>query len=88
MFFLDCISEIYNYNFYFNNNNEHLIFMNIKEKDQKIILNIYYNTTDIINPIIKFIMKMISNGDNKNLVNILLLNQITQINNFILFSFS
>jgi len=42
--------------------------MNIKEKDQKNILNIYYNTTEIINPIIKFIMKMISSGDNTNLV--------------------
>jgi hypothetical protein len=46
--------------------------MNIKEKDQKIILNIYYNSTDIINPIIKFIMKMISNGDYINLVKILI----------------
>lgn len=68
IFFIKYISEFYNYDFYFNNNNEHLTFMNIKEKVQKDILTIYYNTTDIINPIIKFIMKMISNGDNTNLV--------------------
>lgn len=68
IFFIESISEFYNYDFYFNNSNEHLIFMNISEKDQKNILTIYYNMTDIINPIIKFIMKMISSGDSTNLV--------------------
>ena len=74
IFFIECISEIYNYNFYFNNSNEHLIFINIKEIDQKNILKIYYNTTEIINPIIQFVMKMICNGDNTNLVIFIIFN--------------
>jgi len=69
MFFVNSISEIYNEDFYFNNTNEHLLFINIKEADQKNILTIYYNTQHIINPLLKFFMKIICSTDDRNIVN-------------------
>jgi len=63
IFYYDQIGEIYFHDFYFKNSNEKLLFINIKEPHQKEILKIYYGMKDIVNPIIKFLMKIISLDD-------------------------
>lgn len=63
IFYYDQIGDIYFHDFYFKNSNEKLLFINIKESDQKEILRIYYAMKDIVNPIIKFLMKIISLDD-------------------------
>ena len=63
IFYFEQISDIYFHDFYFKNSNENLLFKNIKEADQKEILRIYYEMKDIINPIIKFFMKIICLDD-------------------------
>jgi len=73
IFFVSSISEIYNDDFHFNSTNENLLFVNIKELDQKSILTIYYNTQNIINPLLKFLMKIISSTDERNLVRFIIL---------------
>jgi hypothetical protein len=63
IFYFESISEIYNHEFYFNNSNQHLAFISIKENEQKEILRIYYGMRDIVNPLLKFLMKVIFNDD-------------------------
>jgi hypothetical protein len=63
IFFYDKIHEIYSHDFYFKISNENLLFKNIKETYQKEILKIYYGMKDIVNPILKFLMKIISLDD-------------------------
>ena len=60
IFYFDSINGVYNHDFYFNSSNQHLAFINIKESDQKEILRIYYGMKDIVNPVLKFLMKIIS----------------------------
>lgn len=67
IFYFQSIGEIYNHDFYFNKSNQHLAFINIKENEQKEILRIYYGMQDIINPILKFLMKVICTDD-KNVI--------------------
>lgn len=67
IFYYDPIGDIFFHDFYFKNSNENLLFINIKETDQKEILRIYYGMKDIVNPIIKFLMKIIS-LDDKNVI--------------------
>ncbi len=63
IFYFESISEIYNYDFYFNNSNQHLSFINLRENEQKEILRIYYGMRDIVNPVIKFLLKVICTDD-------------------------
>jgi len=65
IFYFDSINEVYNHDFYFNKSNQNLAFINIKEIEQKEILRIYYGMKDIVNPVLKFLMKIIST-DEKN----------------------
>lgn len=68
IFYVDSISEIYYASFYMNSSNQHLNYKNIKESDQKEIMKIYYGMKDIINALLKFLMKIISTDD-KNVKN-------------------
>lgn len=63
IFYFDSISDIYNHDFYFNNSNQHLVFINIRESDQKEILRIYYVMRDIVNSVLKYLMKVICTDD-------------------------
>lgn len=63
IFYYQTITEIYNNDFYFHKSNQDLAFINIKETDQKEILRIYYVMRDIVNPVLKFLMKVICNDD-------------------------
>jgi len=67
IFYFDSINEIYNHDFYFNNSNQHLSFIHLKECEQKEILRIYFVMKDITNPLLKFLMKIIST-DEKNVI--------------------
>lgn len=68
IFYYEQVGDIYLHDFYFRKSNENLLFRNIKETDQKEILRIYYGMKDIVNPILKFLMKIISLED-KNVIN-------------------
>lgn len=87
MFFINSIAEIYNDDFYFNNTNEHLLFINIKESEQKNILTIYYNTQNVINPLLKFLMKIICSTDDRNIVRKFLRNSLFNYFYFIIYKF-
>jgi hypothetical protein len=63
IFYYDQIGEIYSHDFYFKSSNENLLFTNIKDIYQKEILKIHFGMKDIVNPIIKFLMKIISLDD-------------------------
>jgi len=67
IFYLDSINRIYEHDFYLNISKENLAFVNIKESDQKEILRIYFIMKDIVNPVLKFLMKIIST-DEKNVI--------------------
>ena len=65
IFFLEKIPEIFEHDFFYSNSNKNLAFSEINEDLQKDIIMIYSNMKDIINSILKFLMKIISTDEKK-----------------------